>query len=173
MIVTWTFNRNIFDIKDFNKNIDLLTQLHNKRFNKTFDNSKSSFLPIDDKTIDENLNLWLYRKVTNGNIISINREHYIPVLNNKRILLEDSAKIKILSNEKYKYRVMWRNKKVDLKPVEDKYVVDYHSKEWNKITFEKRKQISFNNVLDMKQLKLEKKVKELRNLLMIIKKEKE
>jgi hypothetical protein len=38
--------------------------------------------------------------VTNGNTISINGEHYIPVKNNKRILFKDKAKITIFSNEK-------------------------------------------------------------------------
>ena len=93
-------------VEDFNKNIDSLTISHNKRFNKTFDNSKSSFLPIDNETIEETLNLWLYRKVTNGNTVSINGEHYVPILDNKKILFEDGAKIKILSNEKYKHYVI-------------------------------------------------------------------
>ena len=165
------FEQKIFSIKKFKMKIDVLTTKHNQRFHKK-QTSESSFTTITNKEIESKLRLWIYRKVTNGNTLSINGQHYIPVKNGKRILFQDNIKVQVCSNEKINYFVIWRNEQIKLQILADKYVVDYHSKEWNKIAFEKRKQQSANKMIDIKQIKLEKQELAIRKLIAQIRKEK-
>lgn len=64
------------------------------------------------------MHLKIERTVSNGNSLSINGKHYIPVINNKRYTMEDNAKLHVLSNDKYPMYIKHNNKKIHMKKIE-------------------------------------------------------
>ena len=96
------------------------------------------------------MNLTIVRKVLNTNTFQINGVHYVPIENNKRIVLPEGVKITIFGNEFCSLFIKSSDKKIKLEIFNSSMVNPIFEQQRKRLELEKRKSISFNKTLDKK-----------------------
>ena len=164
----------INSIESVNHDKSLIINEYNQYYEKNKSINESSFVNCPILEIEEKLNFEIQRKVTKGNFVSISGKKYAPFnKTNQRIIMEDDAKIKIYSSDINNLFVLANSQKIFLKELSDEEIIKPITAEYKRIEFEKRKQISFNNMIDDKLMKLDEKERVINTLLNKLRKEKE
>ena len=108
------FKESINTFEKLQKNVDKLTKIYNSKYNKR-SSQNSLFIAINNYEIERYLNLTIIRKVLNSDTFQINGAHYVPIKNNKRIILPEDVKSLFLVMNFAHYLLKAVIKKLNLK----------------------------------------------------------